>query len=290
MKLKQFINQAFEKYEESPELVDFKEELLTNLQDRLKSLETIGLTRDEALKKIEIEFVDINKIADEMSLIKKKEVFESKYMSLRHFITNKQAVIYTILGVFTAFGLITVGLTYFSSGEIDGFISVLIVFLSIPLSGFVYMGLTQETATRNPMRALRASIYAIAVFVLLFGILLVPMLVFGKANSLEGALAVLISFALPSTGVISYLIITERDHRKIWVLREDEKHYEWTKDFSESGNAQTFGIMTAAVWVLAIGGFIFLLILKLWIYSWIPLVIAIALTLILLAHYMKKGL
>lgn len=289
MELKQFINKAFEKYEESPELIDFKEELLTNLQDRLKSLESTGLKRVDALKEIETEFADINKIADEMSLAKKKEVFENQYMSFRHFVTKPRAAIFAILGVLTAFGLIIAGLSFLTTNKIEPFIGVLMVFLSVPLSGFVYMGLTQETATRNSMRPLRASIYAVATFVLLFGVLLVPMLVFGETKSLEGALAVLIPFALPSIGVLGFLMITESDHRKSWVLKEAEKHNEWAKDFETSGNAQTFGIMTGAVWILAIGASIFLLILKLWIYSWIPLILAIAITLFLLAHYMKKS-
>lgn len=289
MELKNFIDKAFENYEESPELIDFKEELLTNLQDRLKKLETNGLKRTQALKEIEIEFADINKIADEMSLAKKREVFESQYMSFRNFVTKPRAAIFIILGVLTAFGLIIAGLNFLSTNNIDSAIGVLIVFLSVPLAGFVYMGLTQETATRNPMRPLRASIYAVCAFVLLFGVLLVPMLVFGEANSLESALAVLIPFALPSIGVIGFLIITEKDHRKTWVLQEAEKYNEWGKNFESSGNAQTFGIMSAAVWILAIGAFIFLLILKLWIYSWIPLIVAIAVTMFLLAHYMKKS-
>ncbi|RYL93436.1 hypothetical protein EWI07_07460 [Sporolactobacillus sp. THM7-4] len=301
MELKEFIDHAFEKYEESPELIDFKEELLTNLQDRLNSLEATGMKRSEALKKIEIEFADINKIADEMSLAKKKEVFEMRYMSLRNFVTKPRAVIYTILGVLAVFGLISAGLGYLDSGKIEALMGVMMVFLAIPLAGFVYMGLTQETATRHPMRPLRASIYAIAVFVFLFGALQVPMLVFGEAKSLEAALAVLIPFALPGIGVIAFLMITESDHRKAWVLKEAEKQKAWAlkeaekqmeraKSFETSGNAQTFGIMTAGLWILAIGSFVFLLILKLWIYSWIPLVIALAAMMFLLAHYLKKSL
>lgn len=288
MELKQFIDHAFAKYEESPELFDFKEELLTNLQDRLTSIEASGVERDKALKEIKTEFADINNIAEEMSLAKKKEVFESRYMSLRSFITKRQAAIYTILGILVAFGLVTAGLSYLATNTMEALIGVLMVFLAIPLAGFVYMGLTQETATRNPMRPLRASIYAITTFVLLFGVLLVPMLVFGEARSFEGALAVLIPFALPSIGVLGYLMITESDYRKAWVLKEAEKHNEWAKNFEASGNAQTFGIMTAAVWILAIGAFVLLLILKLWIFSWIPLVVAVAVMMFLLAYYMKK--
>ncbi|PWA04829.1 hypothetical protein DCC39_18560 [Pueribacillus theae] len=93
---------------------------------------------------------------------------------------------------------------------------------------------------------------------------------------------------IPSIGVIAFLMITESNYRKAWVLKEAEKHYEWAKSFETSGNAQTFGIMTGALWILAIGACIFLLILKLWIFGWIPFVIAIAMTLILLAYYMKK--
>jgi len=288
MELKQFIDQAFEKYEESPELTDFKEELLTNLQDRLKSLEEKGMNRAEALKEIEIEFADINKIADEMSLAKKKEVFEMQYMSLRHFVTKPRAAIYTILGVLAGFGLIAAGLSYLSSGKIEGLVGVLMIFVAAPLAGSIYMGLTQETATRNPMRPLRASIYSIAVYVLLFGILLVPMMVFTAPKPLESVLAISIPFALPSIGVIGFLMITEPDHRKAWVLKKAEQQNEWAKKFAESGNAQAFGVMSAGVWVLAIGAFVFLLILKLWIYSWIPFIAAIAIMMFSLAHYMKK--
>ncbi|WP_368975308.1 hypothetical protein NST61_01660 [Caldifermentibacillus hisashii] len=291
MELKEFIDQAFEKYEESPELIDFKEELLTNLQDRLKSLEANGIKRADALRQIQIEFADINKIADEMSLEKKKEVFEMRYMSLRNFVTKTRAAIYTILGVLTVFAIIISCFSYLLLGKVDAVTGVMMLFLSVPLAGFVYLGLTQETATRNPMRPLRAAIYAVAVFVFLFGVFLVPigpMLIFGEAKSLEGALAVLIPFALPSLGVITFLMITEPEHRKAWVLKEAEKQNEWAKNFETSGNAQTFGIMTAALWILAIGAFILLLIMKLWVFSWIPFVVALALMMVLLAYYMKK--
>lgn len=224
-----------------------------------------------------------------MSLAKKKEVFEIQYMSLRHFVTKQQAAIYTILGVLVAFGLISAGLSYLASGKFEALTGGLMVFLAIPLAGFVYTALTQETATRNPMRPLRASIYTIAVFVFLVSALLVPMLVFVEAKSLEGTLAILIPFALLSIGVIVFLMITESDYRKSWVLKEAEKHNEWAKNFETSGNAQTFGVISAGVWSLAIGAFVFLLILKLWIYSWVPLVVAIAMTMFLLAHYMKKS-
>jgi len=288
MELKEFIDHAFEKYEESPELTDFKEELLTNLQDRLKSLEANGLKRTEALKQIEIEFADINKIADEMSLEKKKEVFEMQYMSFRHFVTKPRAASYSILGVLAAFGLTSASLSYFASGKLEMLTYVMMVFLAISISGFVYMGLTQETGTRKPMRPLRASIYTIAVFVFLFGVLLVPLLVISETKSLEDALAIFIPFALPSIGVIAFLMITESDYRKAWVLKEAEKQNEWAKKFETSGNAETFGLMTGALWILAIGACVFLFIMKLWIFSWIPFVVAIALTLLLLSHYMKK--
>lgn len=288
MELKKFIDHAFENYEETPELIDFKEELLTNLQDRLNSLEASGMKRSEALTRIETEFADINKIADEMSLAKKKEVFEMQYMSLRNFVTKPRAAMYTVLGILAGFGLITAGLSYLGSSSIEAFIGVLMVFLAIPLAGFVYMGLTQETARRHPMRPLRAFIYAVCVFVFIFGILLVPMMVFGDAKSLQAALAVLIPFVLPSIGVIAFLMITETDYRKSWVIQEAEKHMKWANDFETSGDAQTYGLMTAALWILAIGAFVFMLILKLWIYSWIPLVVALAVMMILTAHYMKK--
>src|SRR5699024_12345273 len=101
------------------------------------------------------------------------------------------------------------------------------VFLALPSAGFVYMGLTQESATRHPMRPLRELIYAIAVFVFLFVVLHVQILVFVEARSLEAALATLIHVTIPSIGVIAFLMITEADYSKAWVLKEAEKQIEW---------------------------------------------------------------
>lgn len=290
MEIKKFIDKAFENYEESPELTDFKEELLTNLQDRLKSLEKKGMSRTEALNEIKIEFADINKIADELSLAKKKEVFEAKYMSIRNFITKSRAVIYAILGILTGFCVITSGLNYLSTGKIEGLTVALMLFLAVPLAGFVYMGLTQETATRHPMRPLRATIYTIAAFVLFIGILLIPVMIFYTPKPLVNVFYILIPFFLVSLGFISFLMITEKNYRKAWVLKEEEKYRVWAKKFETSGNAQMFGIMSVGVWILGIGAFVFMLIQKLWIYCWIPLVLATAITMFLLAYYMKKSL
>src|SRR5690625_2966399 len=129
-------------------------------------------------------------------------------MSFRHFVTRPRAAIYTLLGVIALFGLIVSGLSYLTSGKIEALTGVLMVFLALSSAGFVYMGLTQETATRHPMRPLRALIYAIAVFVFLFGTLFVLFLVFVEARSLEDTLTYLIHFDLPSICVIAFLMIT----------------------------------------------------------------------------------
>src|SRR5699024_12807428 len=97
MELKEFIDHAFEKYEESPELIDFKEELLTNLQDRLKSLEATGLKRTEAIKEIRTEFAEINKTAHETRLDKKQQGFASQYMTVCNFIHRRRAHTYPSL-------------------------------------------------------------------------------------------------------------------------------------------------------------------------------------------------
>src|SRR5690625_7768998 len=124
MDLKQFIDHAFEKYEESAKLIDFKEELLTNLQDRLNSLEATGLNRSEALNEIKTEFADINQIADDMSLAKKKEVFVVQYMSLRHFVKKPIAAIFNILCVLAIYGFYYVIICYIESDLLDDYTTV----------------------------------------------------------------------------------------------------------------------------------------------------------------------
>src|SRR5699024_12739022 len=110
-----------------------------------------------------------------------------------------------------------------------------------------------------------------------------------EGSSLQAALASLITFGLSDIRVNALFVITKSDYRKAWVLKETEKQMEWAKGFEDSCNAQTFRIMTAAVWILAIGLFVLLLILQLWLYSWIPLVVALSVRMFLLAHYIKKS-
>jgi hypothetical protein len=77
---KELVDSLFEGYEQTAELADFKEELLSNLNDKLESLVKKGMDSETAFAKASAELGDISALADELSLKKRKEVFEEVYI------------------------------------------------------------------------------------------------------------------------------------------------------------------------------------------------------------------
>ncbi len=72
MNLKTMIDKAFSEYENSSELTDLKEELFTNYQERLRNSEGGKTSETNTLKQISSELSDIDGIARELNLKKKK--------------------------------------------------------------------------------------------------------------------------------------------------------------------------------------------------------------------------
>jgi hypothetical protein len=61
---KELVDSLFEGYEQTAELADFKEELLSNLNDKLESLVKKGMDSETAFAKVSAELGDISALAD----------------------------------------------------------------------------------------------------------------------------------------------------------------------------------------------------------------------------------
>ncbi len=215
MDLKNMIDKAFSEYEYSAELADLKEELLTNYQERLKD-SSGGNTNNSVIKEIiNAELADVDSIARELNLKKKKKVTTVRITDSNNVVSRKRAIIYTSLWVLIPYGMIVAALSYISSDEIAAPMGVLMVFFGIPVAGITYMRLTQETSSRYPISKTRALFYAFSVYFLIFGLLVFPIILFGEDGpTLEGALGALMTFPLISFAVLVYLKVTESNRKK----------------------------------------------------------------------------
>jgi uncharacterized membrane protein YccF (DUF307 family) len=301
METQDFVDRLFSEYEESPELRDFKEEILSNLEARIASLAAKGLDKGAAFEKAAGELGDISALADQISLKKKQEVFQDAYLGMRKYLKPLRVAWYVLSGAWLALGLVIALVVYLTGEEqsaleafwepnkrIVSFFGVLAGMVPPAAAIFTFLGLTQETATRNPLSPKRAVWYALAAAALSFGIILSPLTYFATDRRLMEAVAVLIPFVIPALGLLIFLILTEKDTRKPWVKARYEKEARANQAlFNDPVAAARFGMVSASLWIFAAGLFILLGFLVGFQFSWLVFVFAVACQLAIQGLMMK---
>jgi hypothetical protein len=301
MNAKEFVDSLFKGYEETAALADFKEELLGNLNAKIESLVKKGIDAQAAFTKASAELGDVSELADELSFKKRKEVFEEVYMDIRNFMDAKRVAGYVIFVVLALFGIITAAVVFFAGGTRDSNINLTAVFavmqpfLTAAAAGFTWLGLTQETSSVYPLNKKRAAWYAAAAGLIVFGLLTVPVVLFGRLNDgadkalgaipaldgggLEkiGAISTLIPFVLPGIGILVFLALTEKDRLKPWAKDFRDKAVKREMEmWSDPAAAARFGMFSGAIWIFAAGIFVLLGFLIGFKFSWLVFVFATA--------------
>ncbi|MDR2043447.1 MAG: permease prefix domain 1-containing protein [Clostridium sp.] len=289
MDTRKHIDALFLGYEETAALADFKEELRSNLDDRIASLCRKGLDEKAAFRKAAAELGDISALADEISLKKKQEVYSEMYMKTRNYMDTKRVALYVLCGATLCFGVITALLTRFHTPEPSAPMGVLLVFGGIAVLGFVFLGLTQETAAQERMSPKRAFWYVAASGILLFGLFVFGVTYFYSERGIADSVATLIPFALPGAALGIFLILTEKDRRKPWVRKlADEQLKREMERFASPAQAERFGLISGALWIAAVTVFIVLTLRVGLLYSWLAFAGALVAQLLVLA-LLSKG-
>lgn len=277
MKVQVYIDRLFQDYEDTPELKDFKEEIAINLQERIKEFKSKGDSADQAFDKASAELGDITEIADQISRQKRKEVIDKMYVHSKIPIDKKHAAGYVIAGAIALFAIISAFTTYFSTGDISTGVSVLSVFISISTAMFVFLGLTQETDSDFPMKWKRALVYGISSAAVAFGVCISATLYFMKGMVLESVSGSLIPFVIPGLCVLVFLLLTEKDRHKPWVLEREKVWREnHAKVYKDPKVMEQRGLLSGALWLFAAALFVvfgFVIGFK---YSWVVFLFAVA--------------
>jgi hypothetical protein len=289
MDAKQYIDALFSGYEETPALADFKEELQSNLNDRINSLINKGLEQRAAFDKAISELGDISVLADEISLKRKQEVIGDMYMKTRNYMSPKRAGLYVLSGVVLAFGIITALITWFAGRTPVAAVGALLPFSITGVCGLVFLALTQETASHEAMPWKRAVWYVVASGVFLFGIFTFVLTYFATGGLME-AIATLIPFFLPGLALGIFLLSTETDRSKPWVqeIRRRCIRLEMER-FIDPAKEKTFGLISGALWIGAITVFILLCIMSGLKFSWLAIAGALILQLLITAAFSRES-
>ena len=171
--------------------------------------------------------------------------------------------------------------------EIEGYLPLVLgaLFLSGPAVGWIVAAsLVRETAKNYGMPRGRAISYGVAA----------ALLVIGLVAGVEGYL-MFMSFSVPlQTAVpllvaggawLAYLVATQTNRRKPWVLEQERVYAQASNRFEEDpAAAARFGIYTAAIWVLAFVVFLVLGFTVGWGWSLLALVGGFVVMMLLLAQ------
>jgi hypothetical protein len=301
MDTKEFVDHLFSEYEETAELRDFKEELLSNLEARIASLGARGLEAPAAFEKAAAELGDISALADQISLRKKQEFFQDAYMGIKKYLRPRRVAWYVAAGAWAVFGAVTALVVYFTGEEqsaleafwepnkkIVGALGVLLAFIPPAAAVFTFLGVTQETASRRPLSQKRGAWYTLGALALAFGAVLFPLTYFSTDRGLMQATATLIPFCIPGLALLIFLLLTEQDTRKPWVRAQYEKDARASRElWRDPAVAARFGMAAGAIWICAGGLFILLGFLAGFHLSWLVFVFAVALQLAVQSVMMK---
>ena len=311
MDAKKFVDSLFEGYEETAALADFKEELLANLNAKIESFVKKGMDAQAAFAQASAELGDVSALADELSLKKRKEVFEEVYMDIRAYMPARRVAGYLVFGALALFGISVALIALFAirgtglKARIDltAFFGTMMPFLTAAITGFTYLGVTQETASMNPVSKKRGAWYAAAAGMIVFGLCTMPIAYFGvriagdivsdiigyNIVSIVPVVSLLIPFVLPGIGILVFLVLTEKDRLKPWAKDFRDRTVEREMAvWQNSATASRFGMFSGAIWIFAIGIFILLGFIIGFRFSWLVFIFAVAIQLLVQAAMYRK--
>lgn len=98
MDVQQYVDKLFAGYESNADMEDFKEELCSNLQERIKYMEKKGMGSKEAFQKATEELGDITEVANQISNEKRKEYIENMYMKTKNYLDVPHIIGYLLAG------------------------------------------------------------------------------------------------------------------------------------------------------------------------------------------------
>jgi hypothetical protein len=282
-----YLDEVFADVPRSPESSDLKEELRGNLQSRVNELEAAGTTPETAAVKAIRELGPIRDILRELGESEPAATPSQTAVRLMALNRVKPSPFYVVRTVVLAL-LLTAGTTVVALGAthvLDLSIASLaiIAILSGAIVGVITVdALVHETSQHYPMPGGRAVGFGAAALAGFVGLAFVGLFL-GNVQELW-LLVTGCVLAFASLVAFISLGVTQTNRMKPWV-KDMQKAFAIEDRFStDPAAAARFGIYTVVIWVIAIGVFIGLTIVVGFAWSWIALVVGLAVFMLVLAR------
>jgi len=283
-RIRRFINEAFREVPETRELVELKEEMISNLIESTHDFRRSGLREEEAYDKSISGLGDLSELVETLRHASQEKKGAPPLQSVR--MDRIHIVGYTVSTVFVVFGFM---MAIFSIFLFDDYRLLLdLIFGTLIFSSVVYtlLGLTQETRIYLPMGFGRALAYACAAGLTLSGIFL-PLLIHLYDGSALWVISSIAVSVIPSVGVFCYLGLTERSRSKLSPGSENWKE-QWVSYYQYEKQDETMGLISGALWIFTTALFL-LGILSGYPNSWILFIFAAGIQVLLIAIFKHRS-
>lgn len=208
-KVNTYINDLFSGVGTSQQLFDLKEELSTNLKEKIADYKSRGMEDEQAFKEAVISMGDLSGLVDDMRNLGQDQARQAIYSTMTSRISTAGIIAGALL---VLFGIFTISMLYFMY---ENALAVTGSGIFIVAGGalITYSLLTRETNKKYAMNKIRAGLYAISIGLVLFGMFAAVTTRFATGE-MYIAIASLMVFFLGGIGLFLLLILTETGLRK----------------------------------------------------------------------------
>ncbi|QSO47214.1 permease prefix domain 1-containing protein [Alicyclobacillus mengziensis] len=280
-RIKQHVDGLFSNVYETKQLRELKEEICSNLLDKISDLMAKGSLPDAAFEHAIVELGDMNELVD--SLKEASETRLVKNAKGQSFIDKSHVVGYLTASVILLIGLLVGGYVYLQGSHVFAALGYFIPFLLVSAPIFIYFGLTQETKHDYGMNTKRALAYSMASEIFLFGVV-ASAIEYVQRHGLAVTLLTFGPFVIVSAIIFIYLGLTERSRRKM----DSQWQKEWVNYYNNPHTAMLRGSISGALWIFSIAAFFFIGFAWSWKYSWIVFVLAVGCEPLIEAYFASK--
>lgn len=273
-KVKSYVDSLFADIPDSKQLRELKEEVCTNLLERISDSLGKGNSEEQSFRQAIAELGDVGELAESMRRLSRERIEENLLSSKP--LDKKHVLGYVTASAIMLFGILSAGIVFLQTRELFITTSTLLPFIVASAALFVFFGLTQETLHHYAMNSKRALAYTLATVLFLFGIM-TSLILYYQGQEAYKVLATLMPFVLPAVVIFIYLGLTEKSRRKI----DDE----WAKEWMEKWTAEwkhhhtghygmIRGGISGALWLFSTAIFLLIGLNGGWKYSWVVFIFA----------------
>lgn len=278
-RIKNYVDPLFSNIHETKQLRELKEEISTNLLDKINDFIAHGRNPDEAFHQAVADLGDMSELIESL-----KKASDAKGNENLFPIGKKHVIGYVTASAVLLIGMMVGGIVCLQQKGWLVALAFFMPFILVAAPIYIYFGLTQETATDYGMNHKRALLYSLASEILLFGVFASGIEHF-QNQSIVVVFSTLMPFVIVSAIIFTYLGLTEKSRRKM----DSDWAKQWVDYYSNPQTSIVRGAISGALWIFSIGAFFLLGFTWSWKFSWIVFVIVIGCEPLIEAFFAVKG-